>query len=295
MPRWMSITAVVFSSLGLLATSSCMAVSSPSGFAGTSPAGSYSFERNSSSGSASSGSLFGTSSSTTGSASSSSGTYASASSSSTGDPDSAGAVPPGYSNDSAQSSALTSYLQKNRLPLVGAQVLTNGSGNREVILYGFVATDFGKQDAVDKARRYLHAPDVAVVNRIAVRPELLASNGSGAPSSAPSTPPSGSYSPGGVGSLQSYENQTQQAQSQQYLQNQNGLAALVPLIGMMGLLSMGNSSFGMGYGGYPPTYGSPFSPFGAPYSPYPMTPYGSPYASPYGTPYYGYGGGFTFP
>jgi hypothetical protein len=66
---------------------------------------------------------------------------------------------------------------------------------------------------------------------------------------------------------------------------------------MMGLLSMGNSSFGMG-GGYPPTYGSPYggSPFGMPYggSPYGSAPYGTPYgSSPYG-PSYGYPGS-SFP
>lgn len=296
MPRWMRVAAVLFSSLGLLAASSCMAVSGPNGFAGTSPAGSYSYERNSSSG----GSLFGGSSSTASGTPSTSGSYASSSASSSAGASSSGAVPPGYTNDSSQSTALTNYLQKNRLPLVGAQVMTNTSGNRQVILYGFVATDFGKQDAVGKARGYLGDPNVGVVNRIAVRPELLAS-GSGTPpppSSTSSGTSSGSYSTGGLGSVQSYENQTQQAQSQQYMQNQSGLTALLPLIGMMGLLSMGNSSFGMGYGGYPPTYGSPYGPtFGSPYSPYPMAPYGSPYGgSPFGYGGYGgYGGGFTFP
>lgn len=296
MPRLMRIATVLSGGLGLLAMSSCMAVSGPNGFAGTSPAGSYSFEHNSTS---SVGSLFGGSSAGSGTASSS-GSYASSGASSTADGGSGGAVPPGYTNDNSQSNALTGYLQKSRLPLVGAQVMTNASGNREVILYGFVATDFGKQDAVDKARRYLGDPNVGVVNRIAVRPELLASGGSLAPSSssaASSSASSGSYSTGGLGSVQSYENQAQQAQSQQYMQNQSGLSALLPLIGMMGLLSMGNSSFGTGYGGYPPTYGSPF---GSPYSPYPTAPYGSPYGSPYGgSPYggspFGYGGGFTFP
>ena len=94
------------------------------------------------------------------------------------------AVPPGYTNDTAQSGTLTSYLQSHRLPLVGAQVLTNSSGNQQIILYGFVATDFGKQDAADKARRYLHNPNAPVINRIAVRPELA----TGANGSAPAAP-----------------------------------------------------------------------------------------------------------
>src|SRR5204862_5526959 len=66
------------------------------------------------------------------------------------DPADGGAVPPGYTNNTAQSGTLTSYLQSHRLPLVGAQVLNNSSGNQQIILYGFVATDFGKQDAADK-------------------------------------------------------------------------------------------------------------------------------------------------
>lgn len=200
-------------------------------------------------------------------------------------------MPPGYSGDSAQSGALTTYLQSHRLPLVGAQVLADSSGNQQVVLYGFVATDFGKQDAADKARRYLHEPNVPVINRIAVRPEL-ASGGNG--SAPPAAPSSGSYgstessgSPGDqLGNVQSYENQAQQQQQQQYMQSQgSGLTAIVPLIGMMGLLSMGGGGLGIGSGGYPPTYGSPYggssfgSPFGTPYSPY-----GSPYAPSYGYP-----------
>lgn len=280
-----------FAGLGLLAMSSCMMVSGAGGFGSTSPASGYSFGGSGTSGSGSSSagtqSSFGSASSGSSSANSSAGSYASSATSGSGDPGSDGAVPPGYSLDSSESRALGSYLQSHRLPLVGAQVLTNGGGNRRVILYGFVATDFGKQDAADKARRYLNDPSLAVINRIAVRPQLLASgSGSGTPPpSTPSAPSSGgTYSSGNLGSVQSYENQ---ARTQQYMQNQSGLSALVPLIMMMGMLNFGSGGVGMGYGGYPPTYGSPF---GAPYSPYGTAPYGSPYP-----PGYGYGGGFTFP
>lgn len=214
-------------------------------------------------------------------------------------------MPPGYTNDTAQSGTLTSYLQSHRLPLVGAQVLADRSGDQQIILYGFVATEFGKQDAADKARRYLHSPDVPVINRIAVRPELASGTG-GSTTGAPGGTSSGSTGSSGneLGSVQSYQDQEQQAQQQQYMQNSqpstSALTTIMPLIGMMGLLSMGSGGFGMGGGAYPPTYGSPYggSPYGSPYSPYGSAPYdygGSPY-SPYGaTPYapsYGYPGSF---
>lgn len=124
------------------------------------------------------------------------------------------AIPAGYRNDRSQSTALTSYLDENRLPMVGAQVFSNSSGNRQVILNGFVATDLGKQDAASKARQYLGDPTLPVINRIIIRPEVLASGGSGASSSpAPSVPSSNdSYSE--LGNVQSYQSQAQQGQSQ---------------------------------------------------------------------------------
>jgi hypothetical protein len=295
MARFVRVGVGVLAGLGLLAMSSCMMVSGAGGFGSTSPTSGYSFGGGGNSGSggfsAASHSFFGGSASSgSSSANSSAGSYASSATSGSGDPGSGGAVPPGYSLDSSQSRTLSSYLQSHRLPLVGAQVLTNDRGNRQVVLYGFVATDFGKQDAGDKARRYLNDPSLAVINRIAVRPQLLASgSGNGtAPPSPPTAPSSGgTYGNGNLGSVQSYENQ---ARTQQYMQNQSGLAALLPLITMMGMLNFGSGGAGMGYGGgYPPTYGSPF---GTPYSPYGVAPYGSPYPPGYG----GYGGGgFTFP
>ncbi len=136
------------------------------------------------------------------------------------------AIPADYWEDGAQGTALTSYLDKNRLPMVGAQVFTNSSGNRQVVLHGFVATEFGKQDAAAKARRYLGDPALPVVNRIVVRPELLASGGRVASSSpSPSTPSSsGSYSNDDV---QSY---LSQAQSQQ---NQSAFMPLFLLLRLM--------------------------------------------------------------
>ena len=216
-------------------------------------------------------------------------------------------TPVAAASDSSQSTALTDYLKTHRLPLVGAQVLNKGSGNRQVVLYGFVATQFGKQDAEAKARQFLGDPNVEVTNRIDVRPELLAS-GNPAPSSssamplynsgtAPATGNAGTPDTSQLGSLQSY--QDQQAQAQQY-QQQGGsaLTALLPLIGMVGMMAIGNSNFGVGMGGYPGggypgggMFGSPYAPYGQPYAPYPPAGYGGYPGSSFG---FG-GGGYPFP
>ncbi|MBV8773426.1 MAG: hypothetical protein JO166_14020 [Deltaproteobacteria bacterium] len=78
----------------------------------------------------------------------------------------------------AQSQPLTDYLRQHRLPLVGAQVLTNAAGNRRIVLYGFVATGFGKNDAARKALAFVEngSPALAappqIENRIEIRPEI---------------------------------------------------------------------------------------------------------------------------
>src|SRR6516225_9058923 len=56
-----------------------------------------------------------------------------------------------YKVDAADSHSLTAYLSQHRLPLVGAHVLADAAGNRRIVLYGFVATEFGKDDAARKA------------------------------------------------------------------------------------------------------------------------------------------------
>jgi hypothetical protein len=73
--------------------------------------------------------------------------------------------------DKNTSAKLTKYLHNHRLPMVGAQVSNTDSG-RQLMLYGFVATDFGKDDAVTKSRAYLHDSTIAVVNNIRVNPQL---------------------------------------------------------------------------------------------------------------------------
>jgi hypothetical protein len=83
-----------------------------------------------------------------------------------------------YKVDAADSQSLTTYLRQHRLPLAGAQILSDSAGNRRIVLYGFVATEFGKNDAAAKALAYVKneartgmlAPQIE--NRIEVRPEI---------------------------------------------------------------------------------------------------------------------------
>lgn len=86
------------------------------------------------------------------------------------------AVPPAAAQsngiDSKASQQLTSYFRTHRLPLVGAQVMSSDGGGKQVVVYGFVATPFGRVDAENKAREFLKEPNLKVVNRIQVRPEI---------------------------------------------------------------------------------------------------------------------------
>jgi len=83
-----------------------------------------------------------------------------------------------YKVDAADSQSLTTYLRQHRLPLVGAQVLADVAGNRRIVLYGFVATEFGKNDAARKALAYVEHEARAgtsvpqIENRIEIRPEI---------------------------------------------------------------------------------------------------------------------------
>ena len=76
--------------------------------------------------------------------------------------------------DPEMSDRLTTYLHHHRLPAVGAQVSTPDSGGvgRRVLLYGYVATPFGKADAVQKARRFLNDSQIEVTNSIVVEPQI---------------------------------------------------------------------------------------------------------------------------
>jgi hypothetical protein len=95
-----------------------------------------------------------------------------------------------YKVDAADSQSLTTYLRQHRLPLVGAQVLGDTAGNRRIVLYGFVATKFGKKDAAHKALAYIGkgaqagTPAPQVENRIEVRPEIARMKTQAAPAAA---------------------------------------------------------------------------------------------------------------
>jgi hypothetical protein len=91
-----------------------------------------------------------------------------------------------YHVDQASSTALTKYLHRHRLPLVGAQVLRNDDGNPKVSLYGFVAADSGRADAERKVDRFLGLTDVPVTNSIQVNPSI---NAQGAGAAAPDSTP----------------------------------------------------------------------------------------------------------
>ncbi len=212
-------------------------------------------------------------------------------------PSSAGTVA-GGTIDSPQSQALSDYLKHHSLPLVGAQVVTSPSGGKQVILFGFVASDFGKTDAEQKARRYLKDSSMVVDNRIKISPELAGGHGHGSSgSTATNEPPSNSIPTDGSdpyassGSLQDYQNnmppdaqayaaQGQQVQQFQQYQQYNSappsmLGMLLPLLmGGGGGMTIGGGSgggFGGGFGGfgsgYAPSYGGGY---GYPSYPPPM-------------------------
>lgn len=216
----------------------------------------------------------------------------------------------GYVADPAASTALSGYLKRHRLPLVGAQVMRNPTtGARTVVLYGFVGSDFGKSDAQRKAEDYVNDPTVEVDNRIRVNPELLAagrSTAGGNPSVADDSADAQAQAGASMPGVQSYaDQQNQSAQIQQYQQQNSvgSMSSMLPLIALLGMLSMAGGSGGFSTGpsfGYSPFGSSPFgsSPYGtSPYGYSPYSPY-SPYLSPmppnYG-PGYGYGssGGVT--
>lgn len=191
-------------------------------------------------------------------------------------PSSAGTVA-GGTIDSPQSQGLSDYLKHHSLPLVGAQVVTSPSGGRQVILFGFVASDFGKTDAEQKARHYLNDPTLVVDNRIKISPELAGGKGgagstvNGVPSANDATDPYASS-----GSIQDYQNnmppdayayQQQGQQLQQYQQYNSPppsmLTTLLPLL-LGGGMSIGSGGYGGGFGG---GYGGGYGGFGSGYAP----------------------------
>ncbi|MGH7986439.1 MAG: hypothetical protein ACREQX_09160 [Candidatus Binataceae bacterium] len=178
----------------------------------------------------------------------------------------------GYTKNTSESETLTNYLKHHRLPLVGAEVLNGPNGKRKVMLYGFVATNFGKADAVTKTRSFLRDSNLAVDNRVNVRPELLASGSSSSPSTPPAATSSGSSSAtGAYPGVRGYmaQEQQEQALAQQQYGGGSTLSMVLPLIALIGVLGAGIATGG-GIGGFGGTMGP--SPGFSPYNPFPTYP-----------------------
>lgn len=227
----------------------------------------------------------------------------------------------GYAAIGGQGADLTKYLHAHRLPLVTGQLIADPNGGRQVVLSGFTATEFGRQDAATKTRHFLNDNTIAITNRIKVRPELqsqtrssrrppadtgteTSGDGSGPDvnpdassqsanpdaSSQPANPNSANYQNQSQRDIQSYAAQQQQA----YRQQQPGMGGMGGggtglTFGNGGMsMSMGGGGLGallglLGGAGGSPSYGPGSSGNG----------YGSGggYSSQgYGTPSYGPGG-----
>ncbi len=170
--------------------------------------------------------------------------------------------------DQADSQNLTDYLKNHHLPLVNGQVVTSPAGKRQVILFGYVASQYGKSDAEQKARTFLNDPQVLVDNRITISPELAASEGADGSSSGSSASNSGgsasNYDPYATSnSIHAYQQQGQfdpYAAQQQYPSNNfSGLNLLLGLLGGGMSIGGGGGGFGGGFGG---GYGGGFGGFG---------------------------------
>src|SRR5579863_3822169 len=77
-----------------------------------------------------------------------------------------------YVIDQGTSDALTRYLHMNELPMVTAQFSTSPGGSKQLILTGFVATQFGRNDAERIALGYLNDPSVNLVDQILLDPHV---------------------------------------------------------------------------------------------------------------------------
>jgi hypothetical protein len=200
-------------------------------------------------------------------------------------PSSAGTVV-GGTIDSPQSQGLSDYLKHHSLPLVSAQVVTSPSGGKQAILFGFVASDFGKTDAEQKARHYLKDSSLVVDNRIKISPELAGGHG-GSGSTSNALPPSNAMPSDGTdpyaasGSIQDYQNnmppdayayQQQQQQYQQYnSQPPSMLTTLIPMLLGGGMtIGGGSGGYGGGFGGFSSGYAPGYGSYGYPTYPPPM-------------------------
>ena len=93
-----------------------------------------------------------------------------------------------YVIDQGTSDALTSYLHLNSLPMVTAQFSTSPGGSKQLILTGFVATQFGRHDAERIATAYLNDPSVNMVDQVLVDPHVEDARSAAPGSQSPNSP-----------------------------------------------------------------------------------------------------------
>ncbi len=97
-----------------------------------------------------------------------------------------------YVIDQGTSDALTRYLHQSELPMVTAEFSTSPGGSKQLILTGFVATQFGRNDAERIATAYLNDPSVNMVDQILLDPHVEemrgAAQGSAAGAQSPNSP-----------------------------------------------------------------------------------------------------------
>ena len=77
-----------------------------------------------------------------------------------------------YAIDQRTSDAITKYLHMSELPMVTAQYSTSPGGSKQLILTGFVATQFGRNDAERIATGYMNDPSVNLVDQILLDPHV---------------------------------------------------------------------------------------------------------------------------
>lgn len=77
-----------------------------------------------------------------------------------------------YVIDQGTSDAITKYLHMNELPMVTAEFSTSLGGSKQLMLTGFVATQFGRNDAERIANAYLNDPSVNIVDQILLDPHV---------------------------------------------------------------------------------------------------------------------------
>ncbi len=94
-----------------------------------------------------------------------------------------------YVIDQGTSDALTKYLHMNELPMVTAEFSTSPGGRKQLILTGFVATQFGRDDAERIAIAYLNDPGVNMVDQILLDPHVEDMRGAAPPGTAPAAGP----------------------------------------------------------------------------------------------------------